>query len=82
MGPKNDRLRERLSKKLKNGDLCNLACNEINNLQASNSQIQGFSTVSDEISNGQFKRRGRTVLDFHDFAFTTEKQKELLDPYG
>jgi len=30
---------ERLSKKSKNSDFSNLACNEINNLQASNSQI-------------------------------------------
>jgi prepilin-type N-terminal cleavage/methylation domain-containing protein len=30
---------ERLSKKSNNGDFSNFACNEINNLQASNSQI-------------------------------------------
>ena len=33
------RYNERLSKKSNNGDFSNFVCNEINNLQASNSQI-------------------------------------------
>ena len=40
---------ERLSKKSKNDDFSNSAFNKINNLQASESQIQGFSTVSENI---------------------------------
>jgi len=37
---------ERLSKKSKNSKFSNFVCNEINNLQASNSQLLSFSTTS------------------------------------
>ena len=40
---------ERLSKKSKNGDFTNFACSKFNNLQAPNSQISGFSTVSESV---------------------------------
>ena len=45
---------ERLSKKSKNGDFGNFACNEISSIQAPNLQIQSFSTVSENIQ-GQGK---------------------------
>jgi len=35
---------ERLSEKSENGDFSNFELNDINNLQTSKSQIQGFST--------------------------------------
>ena len=38
---------ERLSKKSKNGDFGNFACDEINNLQAPNLRIKCLSTVSE-----------------------------------
>ena len=46
----NFRYVERLSKKSIKGDFANFACKEINDLQASNLQIQGFSTVSEAIT--------------------------------
>jgi hypothetical protein len=46
---------ERLSKKSKNSDFSNFACNEIDYLQASIFQFWGFSTVSGDICNFEIR---------------------------
>ena len=54
----------RLSKKSKNGDFSNFACNEINNLQTSKSLIWGFPTVSADSTIGEQKCGNDATCNF------------------